>query len=387
MSIYYRRIFFVLFMNKYCLVCELVNKTILKSYKLQYTIRVPILSIDIRSSDEYVIFLFYFVKYYTYFLNWKERKRMRAKKLPWKIVSLVLLSSIFLLSGCDTSKIAVLNPQGPVAQKQYDLIVYSFWLMMIILVVVLGLFIFMVYKYREKRLAADYMPPDQHGNKWLEIIWTAIPIVIIIAVAIPTVKANYQLEDIPKGYEDKKPIVINVTSADWKWIFSYPEQGIETVNYVNIPEDTPVKFQLTSAGTMASFWVPELGGQKYTMPNHSMELILLADKPGSYLGRNANFNGEGFAHMDFEVLSQTQKDFDQWVKDVKNSAPALTKADYNKILKPGVVGRMTYTGTHLPWVKTPHQHGMMEKKETNQEHDMKDMDMDMDGMDMSEHQH
>ena len=117
MSIYYRRIFFVLFMNKYCLVCELVNKTILKSYKLQYTIRVPILSIDIRSSDEYVIFLFYFVKYYTYFLNWKERKRMRAKKLPWKIVSLVLLSSIFLLSGCDTSKIAVLNPQGPVAQN------------------------------------------------------------------------------------------------------------------------------------------------------------------------------------------------------------------------------------------------------------------------------
>ncbi|OOP67882.1 cytochrome aa3 quinol oxidase subunit II, partial [Heyndrickxia oleronia] len=63
---------------------------------------------------------------------------MRAKKLPWKIVSLVLLASIFLLRGCDTSKIAVLNPQGPVAQKQYDLIVYSFWLMMIILVVVLG---------------------------------------------------------------------------------------------------------------------------------------------------------------------------------------------------------------------------------------------------------
>jgi len=311
---------------------------------------------------------------------------LKLKKLPWKRLSFILLSSLFLLSGCDTSNIAVLNPQGPVAQKQYDLIVYSFWLMMIILVVVMGLFIFMVFKYREKRLAADYVPPDHHGNKWLEIIWTAIPIVIIIAVAIPTIKANYALEKVPKGYEDKKPIVINVTSAEWKWIFSYPDQNIETVNYVNIPAGRPVKFQLTSAGTMASFWVPELGGQKYTMPNHSMELILLADKPGSFQGRNANFNGEGFAHMDFEVLSQTQTDFDKWVKDVKGSAPKLTKKDYNKILKHGLVGRMTYTGTHLEWVNTPHQHNVMNKKEAKtKEHNMDGMNMD--NMDMSDHQH
>ncbi|MBS4174845.1 cytochrome aa3 quinol oxidase subunit II [Bacillus sp. FJAT-49736] len=311
---------------------------------------------------------------------------MKTKKLPWKSLLFIFVSSLFLLSGCDTSKIAVLNPQGPVAQKQYDLIVYSFWLMMIILVVVLGLFIYMVYKYRAKKLAADYVPPDEHGSKWLEIIWTAIPVVIIIAVAIPTIKANYALEEVPKGYENKKPIVINVTSANWKWIFSYPEQNIETVNYVNIPAGRPVKFQLTSAGTMASFWVPELGGQKYTMPNHSMQLILLADKPGSYEGRNSNFNGEGFAHMDFEVLSQTPGDFDKWVKDVKGTASKMKKSDYNNLLKEGLVGRMTFTGTHLPWVTTPHQHGMLDQKETNQKHHNMD-NMDMGNMDMSGHKH
>ncbi|WP_141462816.1 cytochrome aa3 quinol oxidase subunit II [Bacillus cereus] len=321
---------------------------------------------------------------------------MKSRKNFKKMISLLaLLSPALLLGGCDV-KSGVLNPQGPVARLQLDLISWSTYFMLGIVVVMFSLFTFIVWKYRATPENEGYQPPDVHGNLLLEIIWTIIPVIVIVVITIPTIKSIYQLEEIPKEYKHVKPITINVTSAEWKWIFSYPEQGIETVNYVNIPEGTPIKFQLTSAGTMGSFWVPELGGQKYTMPGHNMELILAADNPGSYLGRNANFNGEGFSQMTFEVLSQTHKDFDKWVKDVKKTAPEITKKDYDTILKHGSVGRMTFNGTHLKWVKPSHHHGEKtdvksdKKQEEHSHHDMENMDHmnmdDMEHMDGMEHE-
>ncbi|MDQ1911465.1 cytochrome aa3 quinol oxidase subunit II [Paenibacillus sp. GD4] len=269
--------------------------------------------------------------------------KIRLIALP---LSLIL---VLLLGGCVPDMV-VFNPQGPVARNILDLINWSLVWMLLVVVVVFGLFGYIVWKYREKPENKDYEPPNEEGSLLLEIVWTAIPILIIIALTIPTVKSLYDLEGVPKGYEEKKPITIHVTSADWKWIFSYPEQGIETVNYVNIPEDTPVLFKLTSASTMQSFWVPALGGQKYTMGKMETQMYLVADHPGSYMGRNTNFNGRGYADMEFEVLSQTQKDWDAWVAEVGRTAPKLTEEKYEELLKPTHLGRMTFSNTHLAWV-------------------------------------
>ncbi|OXS67613.1 cytochrome aa3 quinol oxidase subunit II [Priestia filamentosa] len=261
------------------------------------------------------------------------------------------LAFVLLLSGCDI-RMGVLNPKGPVAQTQYDLIIWSIIFMLIIVVVVFVLFTVILIKYRERPDNMDYEPPEMHGNKLLEVIWTGIPIIIVIALSIPTVQAIFELEEPPKtsAEEQQKPLVIHATSADWKWIFSYPEQGIETVNYVNIPEDRPVEFRLTSTSSITALWIPELGGQKYAMAGMETRLYLLADNPGTYMGRNANFNGEGFAKMEFEVESQTDKDFKDWVAEVQDTAPKLTKTTYSKILEQSHVGRMTYSNTHLDWV-------------------------------------
>jgi len=272
---------------------------------------------------------------------------MKMKK-NW-LFSILTIIPLLLLSGCETNMV-VFNPQGPVARSILDLINWSLVFMVIIVVVVFGLFAYIVWKYRATPANEDYEPPEEHGSTLLEIIWITVPILIVIALTIPTVKTIYDLEKVPKGYENKKPITIHVTSADWKWIFSYPEQGIETINYVNIPEDRPVLFKLTSAGTMQSFWVPALAGQKYTMNKMETQLYVVADHPGSYLGRNTNFNGKGYADMEFEVLSQTQKDFDKWVKDVKKTAPKLSETKYSELLKPTHLGRLTYSNTHLAWV-------------------------------------
>lgn len=257
--------------------------------------------------------------------------------------------TVGLLSGCETNMV-VLEPQGPAARSIAHLINWSMVWMLLVVVVVIGLFVYIVWKYREKPENKDYEPPEEHGSMALEITWVAIPILIVIALTIPTVKTLYKLEEVPAGYENQEPLVIHVTSADWKWIFSYPEQNIETVNYVNIPANRPVEFKLTSAGTMQSFWIPALAGQKYSMAKMETELYVVADNPGSYMGRNTNFNGRGYADMEFEVQAQTAKEFGDWVNEVKGTAPALTEKEYEKLLEPTHLGRQTYANTHLAWV-------------------------------------
>lgn len=273
------------------------------------------------------------------------------------LISLLAVIPVLLLSGCDTH-LVVFEPKGPVAQDILHLINWSLIFMLLIVIVVFGLFAYILWKYREKPENMNYEPPEEHGSTILETVWTIIPIVIVIALTIPTVKTIYNLEKVPKGYESKKPITINVTSADWKWIFSYPEQGIETVNYVNIPVGTPVKFKLTSAGTMQSFWVPALGGQKYSMARMETQMYLVADKPGEYIGRNTNFNGKGYAGMEFTVESKSPQAFAKWVKDVKGQAPKLTEKKYISLLKPTHLGRLTFSNTHLAWI----DHGKMDSK-------------------------
>lgn len=158
-------------------------------------------------------------------------------------------------------------------------------------------------------------------------------------------------------------MVIYAASSNWKWHFSYPEEGIETVNYVNIPTHRPVEFRLYAYGPITSFWVPQLGGQKYAMSDMVTKLNLVAEHSGSFVGKNANFSGEGFAHMEFEVLAMPPAEYDKWVDEVKSTASDLTEEEFQSLLDMKHVGRKTYTSTHLTFLPPPegehagHNHG------------------------------
>ncbi|MBA4493184.1 cytochrome aa3 quinol oxidase subunit II [Paenactinomyces guangxiensis] len=255
--------------------------------------------------------------------------------------------SVFLSGGC--SRLTVLDPKGPVAEQQKDLILWSIGFMLLIIAVVYVLFTWILVKYRERKNHKGYNP-QQEGSKILEIVWTLIPVLIVIALAVPTVKTIYALEQPPKETAHKKPLVIHATSVNWKWIFSYPEQNIETVNYINIPKGRPVLFKLTSADSMSSFWIPSLGGQKYAMAGMETQLYLQADHIGTYEGRNSNFNGRGFAKQEFTVKAQTEEDFNQWIKETQSKAPKLTKARYDDFMQEGHSQEMSFSSTHLEWV-------------------------------------
>lgn len=279
----------------------------------------------------------------------------------WSKTALISAVSLFLLTGCGQN-IPVLDPKGPVGRQELHLIEWSFGVMLLVVLIVFVLFTWIILKFRARPENADYIPPEQEGNKTLEIIWTAIPIVIVVAIAIPTVITTFRLQKPPSPTTNKNPIVIDVASANWKWMFSYPQQGIETVNYLEIPAGVPVKFELTAIGPMNSFWVPALGGMEMDMPGEDLGLWLEADAPGTYLGRSANFSGKGFTHMTFDVIAKSQADFNQWAKQVKKTAKPLSVAQYEELLKPGSVGKMTFSSNINP----NNYNGSMEMKHSSQ---------------------
>lgn len=249
------------------------------------------------------------------------------------LLTLLLMSAA--LAGCS-DQLIVLDPKGPIGEAQRDLIVISTLLCLVVVVPVLLLAAFIVWRYRDKPgRTATYKPNWEHSTK-LETIWWGIPILIIIVLGSVTVHYTYKLEPSRPIESAKEPITIQVTSLDWKWMFKYPEQGIATVNYVQIPEDVPVKFQLTSDAPMNSFWIPQLGGQMYSMSGMAMTLYLQADEQGEYIGMGSNFSGKDFGQMRFNVKATSQEQFDDWVQEVKSSAPALTMEGYEKLAEPGV---------------------------------------------------
>ncbi|MEN1970371.1 cytochrome aa3 quinol oxidase subunit II [Lentibacillus sp. N15] len=291
-------------------------------------------------------------------------------KIKWAFLSSLIITLV-TLAGCEP--IMVLNPKGPQAETTTNVIWISIATMAIIVIAVFSLLVFVVIKYRASKQPDDYEPPHIEGSKWLESIIVAIPVIIIVILSVVTVKSTYQVEATPTGYDDQEPMTIYASSSNWKWHFSYPEEDIETLNYLYIPTDRPIEFKLYSYGPITSFWIPQLGGQKYAMSDMVTTLHLAADEPGEYMGRNANFSGEGFAENMFQVKAMPQQKFDEWVEDVQKTAKPLTETEFDKLLEPGHLGQKTFRGTHLSFLPPPeghhggHQHGSdtshMDKKD------------------------
>ncbi|MCH1624308.1 cytochrome aa3 quinol oxidase subunit II [Fredinandcohnia quinoae] len=288
-------------------------------------------------------------------------------KIKWSIIAMVIMIAT-VLSGCEP--LMVLDPKGPQAARQARDILLSIGIMSVVGIIVFAILIFILIKYRASKMGNDYEPPHIEGNTWVEAICVGIPILIVAYFSFVSVQSNYIVESAPKGY-DNEPLVIYASSSDWKWHFSYPEEGIETVNYLNIPTDRPLEFRLYSYGPITSFWIPQLGGQKYAMSDMITTLHLAADEVGEYMGRNANFSGKGFAENMFDVKAMTQADFDDWVNEVKEREKPLTEEKFEELLKPGHLGRMTFTGTHLEFMPPPGDHSEHNKKsnKSNEEHD------------------
>ncbi|MED3562700.1 ubiquinol oxidase subunit II [Bacillus xiapuensis] len=259
----------------------------------------------------------------------------------WIQYSILGLLCTVLLAGCDKSKYIVLDPKGPVGRIELDLIVISVILCAIVIIPVMAIFVYIIIRYKDRPGNNAPYQPEWADSKVLEIVWWGIPVVIVAILGIYTAKTAIKVSKPP--VTDVKPIVVQVTSLDWKWLFTYPDKKVATVNYAVIPAGVPIQFVLTSDAPMNSFWVPQLGGQEYTMPGMSMGLWLQANKIGEYFGSGANFTGTGFAHMQFKVKAVSQADYNTWAADLKKNSPALTNAGYQELSQPSNVKELSYS--------------------------------------------
>ena len=127
---------------------------------------------------------------------------------------------------------------------------------------------------------------------------------------------------------------MQVVALQWKWLFIYPDQKIASLNYFQIPENTPINFEITADAPMNSFWIPRLGGQIYAMPGMQTKLHLIADHTGTYHGSSANLSGAGFADMRFAVDSVSEEQFDNWIKNTQSSGMTLDTESYKELAAP-----------------------------------------------------
>jgi cytochrome o ubiquinol oxidase subunit 2 len=233
----------------------------------------------------------------------------------------------------STHNVAVLNPAGTIADQQRRLIIIATLVMAIVVVPVFALTFGIAWRYRASNKKAKYSP-ELSGNRWAEVIWWLIPFAIITVLAGIVIATSHSLDPFKPLASDKKPLRVQVISLQWKWLFLYPDQHVASVNYLPIPTDTPINFELTSDAPMNSFWVPQLGGQIYTMSGMSTQLHLMASRTGDFKGSSANISGDGFAGMKFVAHATTQADFDKWVSSTASSSKHLTLESYNELAKP-----------------------------------------------------
>ncbi|MEM1272358.1 MAG: ubiquinol oxidase subunit II [Pseudomonadota bacterium] len=253
----------------------------------------------------------------------------------------LLVGTLIALSGCN---LTLLNPAGDVAAQQGDLIVYATVLMLIVILPVMALTVFFAFKYRGSNKDATYEPDWDHSVS-LEIVIWAVPLAIIICLAGLTWVATHRLdpyqelrrisEDIPIDPE-VDPLVIQVVSLDWKWLFIYPEYGVASVNEVAAIVDRPVEWRLTSATVMNAFYIPDMAGMIYAMAGMETELNAVINAPGQFEGFSANYSGVGFSHMRFVFHGMGQDDFDAWVETVRGADEVLDQDAYLDLEIPSV---------------------------------------------------
>jgi len=255
------------------------------------------------------------------------------------IILAVVLIGAATLGGCNEG---VLDPKGPIAVAERQILFNSLGIMLAIVIPTILATFGVAYWFRSSNERARYQPEFRYSGRLEVLVW-AIPAMTVLLVGGVAWVGAHDLDPRKAISTAAKPVAVQVVSLDWKWLFIYPEQGIASVNHLVVPAGTPISFDLTSAGVMNSFFVPQLGSQIYTMSGMVTYLQLQADHPGSYRGLSAQFSGDGFADMRFVVDAMPAQQFEQWVASTRGNGPTLDPQSYADLAKPSeAVAPFTY---------------------------------------------
>ncbi len=231
---------------------------------------------------------------------------------------------IGVLSGCGMSgPQSTMLPEGPVARNQLSVFYVTLWVSIFIFLTVGGVLAYAQIRFRVKKGQEndDVPPPQTHGHPMVEISLIGVSILLLVIIAVPTIRGIWFQYDVP---EPEDALVVTVTGYQWWFKFEYPELGIVTANELVIPTDRPIHLDLRTLDVIHSFWVPKLAGKVDLIPNRANHMWLQADQEGYYWGQCAEFCGESHANMKFRLVSLNEGDFEAWVERQTGEARDLT---------------------------------------------------------------
>jgi cytochrome c oxidase subunit II len=171
-----------------------------------------------------------------------------------------------------------------------------------------GILVWTLIKFRKRPGQPE--PVHVHGNTTLEIAWTVIPLVILILIAIPTIKTIFRTQAVARS----DALQVEVIGHQWWWEFRYPQYQVVTANELYLPVGRTVNFTMTSKDVIHSFWIPALSGKRDVIPNHTNYLWFAPDSSGSnaWNGACAEFCGTSHANMKFRTFTVAAADFESW---------------------------------------------------------------------------
>ena len=231
------------------------------------------------------------------------------------------------------------KPVTPVAHKILELHNMILLICVIIFVIVFGVMFYSIFAHRKSR---GYKPAKFHDNATLEVVWTVIPFLILVSMAIPSTATLLEMSD-----TSKSDLTIKITGYQWKWKYDYPDQDVgffstlttprdqienkaakgehyllEVDNPIVVPVGKKVRFLVTANDVIHSWWVPQLGVKKDAIPGFINEFWVRADEAGTFRGQCAELCGKDHGFMPIVVSAVSQEDFTKWVAVQKGKAAA-----------------------------------------------------------------
>jgi cytochrome c oxidase subunit 2 len=240
----------------------------------------------------------------------------------------------------------------PLSREIYGLHMMILWICVAIAVAVFGVMIYSIATFRKSKGA---VPATFDHNTKAEIIWTVIPVLILVGMAIPAARTLVKIDD-SRGSD----LTVKVTGYQWMWQYEYVDQGVSffsklaqdsndarqldsgidpsTVpNYLLevdrplvVPQGKKVRVLITAADVIHAWWVPDFGMKKDAIPGYINELWFIAEKPGVYRGQCAELCGRDHGFMPVVVEVKSQQDFDAWLASQK-AAMQASKAPPAKV--------------------------------------------------------
>jgi cytochrome c oxidase subunit 2 len=217
----------------------------------------------------------------------------------------------FLILG---SVLRVLTPDSPQARAIFDLGKVSSIILAAIFVIVAGIIVYALMRFRWREGEPD--PRQLAGNKTIEMVWTAIPCVIVMALFALTARTMGLSDPPPAPAPD-----LVVVGHQWWWEARYAKSGLVVANEIHIPVGRALSVRLDSTDVLHEFWVPELARKITAIPGHPNHIWIQADRPGRYLGVCSEFCGTQHAWMRFVIVAESQTDFDAWKTAQLQAAP------------------------------------------------------------------